>query len=97
MGLLFEWDSKKAALNIAKHSVSFAEATTIFGDKRSITIPDPKHSQKEARFVTIGKTFSTNVIVVVYTERGNKIRIISARQASRKERKTYEEIYEQES
>jgi uncharacterized DUF497 family protein len=97
MCLVFEWDSKKAAINIAKQSVSFAEATTIFGDKFSITIPDPKHSQKEARFVTIGKTISAQVIVVVHTERGDKIRIISARQASRKERKTYEEIYEQES
>ena len=97
MGLVFEWDSKKAAINIEKHSVSFAEATTIFGDKFSITIPDLKHSQKEARFVTIGKTISAQVIVVVHTERGDKIRIISARQASQKERKTYEEIYEQES
>ena len=92
MPLSFEWDGKKARSNAKKHGVSFAEASTIFGDALSMTISDPTHSQAEERFVTIGSSYRGKLLVVVHTERDDNIRIISARPASRRERKTYEEI-----
>ncbi|MGI8965802.1 MAG: BrnT family toxin [Limisphaerales bacterium] len=70
---------------------SFEEATTAFGDERSVTIPDPDHSQAEHRFILIGKSLNDRILVVIHTERGDNLRIISARPASRNERKTYEE------
>ena len=91
MPLSFEWDENKAKSNLAKHGVSFAEATTVFGDPQSLTIPDPEHSQTEDRFVSMGSSHRQKLLVVVHTERGDSIRIISARRASRKERKSYEE------
>ena len=91
MPLNFEWDEKKAKSNMAKHAVSFAEATTVFGDPLSLTIPDPAHSQAEDRFIIIGSSHRRKLLVVVHTERGDNIRIISARPASRRERKSYEE------
>ena len=91
MGLFFEWDARKALVNLFKHSVSFEEASTAFGDLNSITITDPVHSQDEDRFVLLGQTYGGKIVVVVHTERGENIRIISARKASRKERRTYEE------
>jgi uncharacterized DUF497 family protein len=90
MALTFEWDPNKAKTNLAKHRVSFEEATTIFRDGFSITIPDPLHSEMENPFVTIGSSHRGKLIVVVHTERGNNIRIISARPASRRERRSYE-------
>jgi uncharacterized protein len=90
MALTFEWDTNKAKRNLAKHGVSFEESSTVFGDQRSLTIPDPGHSQHEERFVTIGASHRAKLLVVVYTERGDNIRIISARVASRRERKSYE-------
>jgi uncharacterized DUF497 family protein len=90
--LTFEWDSRKARSNLAKHGVGFEEASTIFGDPLSLTIPDPEHSLAEKRYVTMGKTFNGKLLVVVHTDRGDNIRIISARRASRRERKSYEEI-----
>jgi uncharacterized DUF497 family protein len=89
--LTFEWDANKAASNLAKHAVSFEEAATVFGDPVSITIPDPAHSQIEVRFVILGRSHHGRLLVVVHTERGDNIRIISARLASRHERKQYEE------
>ncbi len=89
--LTFEWDANKAGSNLAKHSVSFEEAATIFGDPVSITVPDPAHSQIEVRFVILGRSHHGRLLVVVHTERGDNIRIISARLASRHERKQYEE------
>lgn len=89
MGIVFEWDSNKAKTNVLKHNVSFEEATTVFGDNRSITIDNPLRSLHEKRFVTIGISAKKRILVVVHTERGEKIRIISARPASRKERKQY--------
>ena len=89
--LPFEWDANKAASNLAKHAVSFEEAATVFGDPVSITIPDPAHSQIEVRFVILGRSHHGRLLVVVHTERGDNIRIISARLASRHERKQYEE------
>jgi uncharacterized DUF497 family protein len=91
MALQFEWDTAKAKSNSEKHGVSFEEAATVFGDAMSLTINDPDHSQTEDRFITIGSSHTGKILVVVHTERGDNIRIISARRASRKERKTYEE------
>jgi len=91
MPVNFQWDANKAKTNLAKHSVSFEEATTVFGDPLSLTIPDPAHSQTEDRFIVLGKSHAQKLLVVVHTERGDSIRIISARRASRRERKTYEE------
>jgi hypothetical protein len=87
----FEWDANKAESNQAKHGIRFEEATTVFGDPRSVTIPDPAHSQTEDRFVILGRSHLDKLLVVVHTERGDNIRIISARHASRRERKCYEE------
>ena len=94
MPLTFEWDSRKARSNLAKHGVGFQEASTIFGDLLSLTIPDPEHSLSEERYITVGRAFSGKLLVVVHTERGDNIRIISARRASRRERKFYEKIIE---
>jgi uncharacterized DUF497 family protein len=91
MPLSFEWDKNKAKSNQAKHGIDFAEAATVFGDPLSLTIPDPEHSQAEDRFIIIGTSHRRKLLVVVHTERGDNIRIISARRASRKERKSYEE------
>jgi len=89
--LLFEWDSEKAKTNIKIHRVSFDEASTVFGDPLSLTIYDPLHSDEEIRFVIIGSSYKNHILVVVHTERKNKIRIISARKATKNERKQYEE------
>jgi len=89
MALSFEWDPAKAAANLAKHGLSFQLAATAFGDPRSLTIPDPKHSLTENRLVLLGRTSDGSIVVVVHVERGDRIRLISARRASRKERITY--------
>ncbi len=91
MSLQFEWDPIKARSNIAKHGVSFDEASTVFQDAMSIVIGDPLHSVDEERFVLLGQSCRNRLLVVVHTERGNRIRLISARPANRKERKYYEE------
>jgi uncharacterized DUF497 family protein len=94
MPLTFEWDLRKARLNLTKHGVAFEEASTVFGDPLSLTIPDPEHSQRENRYITMGKTFNGKLLVVVHTDRDDNIRIISARRVSPRERKVYEEIIE---
>lgn len=86
----FEWDSDKADANAEKHSVSFDEAATAFGDPLSLTIPDPDHSDEEDRFVLVGETYEARLVVVVFTERGERFRIISARLATGQERRSYE-------
>jgi uncharacterized DUF497 family protein len=91
MGLAFEWDGDKAAANVSKHGVSFEEASTAFGDPLSVTVADPDHSIDESRFVLIGRTVIGRTVVVVHTERGDNIRIISARLATRRESKDYEQ------
>ena len=91
MALNFEWDQKKASDNLAKHGINFDEASTVFSDPLSLTIYDPARSQEEDRFIIIGSSHRQNLLVVVHTERGDNIRIISARHASRSERKDYEE------
>jgi uncharacterized DUF497 family protein len=90
MGLRFVWDQRKADLNLRKHGVSFQEATSVFADTLSITIPDPDHSASETRFLDLGLSHRNRLLVVSYTERGKIIRIISARRASPSERKDYE-------
>jgi len=89
--LSFEWDPAKAKANQRKHGVSFSEAATAFGDPLSLTIPDPEHSVGEARFVFVGLTFQGRLVVVAHVERGDTIRLISARLATRVERRAYEE------
>ena len=90
MGLLFEWDPSKAERNKRIHGVSFDEACTTFGDPLSKTIGDPFHSEDEQRFVLIGQSVGRRVLVVVHSERDERIRVISARLASKKERRSYE-------
>jgi len=91
MALLFEWDPEKGCRNLANHGVSFDEASTAFRDLLSMTIDDPLHSVDEDRFVLIGHSNRNRLLVVVHTERGDRIRIISARPATNKERFYYEE------
>lgn len=83
----FQWDRKKAEQNLKKHRVSFEEATTVFSDPLSLTIPDPLHSAEEDRFVILGESIRRRLLVVVHTYREETVRIISApRDAARKER-----------
>jgi uncharacterized protein len=89
--MLFEWDSKKARSNLAKHGVSFDEAGTAFQDTLSITIADPLRSADEERFILMGHSCRDRLLVVVHTDRGDRVRIISARLANGRERKNYEE------
>jgi uncharacterized DUF497 family protein len=87
----FEWDPDKATRNLAKHGVSFHEAATVFGDPLAITFFDPDHSEDEDRFLTFGLSSAGRLLVVSHTDRGDRTRIISARRATRRERKQYEE------
>lgn len=91
MGLLFEWDPKKALLNAKAHGVSFDEASTAFRDPLSRTIGDPLHSDDEERLVLIGQSIEGRLLVIIHTERNDRIRIISVRLATNKERFRYEE------
>jgi len=100
MALEFEWDPAKAAANVAKHGVSFDEASAVFADPLSSTFPDPRHSLGEERLVIFGMSSRGRVLAVMYIERQDPgaaggeakvIRIISARVATRRERKAYEE------
>jgi uncharacterized DUF497 family protein len=86
----FEWDPQKAAANVAKHGVSFEEASTVFGDPLAVTIPDPLHSVDEPRFVTVGQSSKGLLVVLVHTDR-EVVRIISARRAKPRERRAYGE------
>ena len=82
----FEWDPRKATGNLRKHGVSFDEAMTVFADWESITIPDPDHSEEEERFIVIGISARGRILVVSHVERGENVRIISARRADARER-----------
>ncbi|MEP7352400.1 MAG: BrnT family toxin [Acidobacteriota bacterium] len=86
----FEWDTAKAQSNVEKHGVSFAEALTVFADPLEVTIPDPDHSEDEERFLSLGYSAQGTLLVVSYTERERRIRLISAREAILRERKKYE-------
>ena len=87
----FSWDPKKAADNLEKHGVSFEEARTVFQEDYFIAFADPDHSIDERRFIILGMSISNRLLVVSYTERNGRIRIISTREATRRERKYYEE------
>jgi len=87
----FEWDADKAAANVAKHGVAFPEAATVFGDPLATTVPDPEHSDAEERWLTTGESTARRVLIVWHTNRGDRIRIIGARQATPNERRSYEQ------
>lgn len=87
----FEWDTSKAQRNLRKHGVSFHEAATVFGDPLAITFHDPDHSFSEKRFITMGMSQAQRLLIVAHADRGETIRIISARKTMRAERKYYEE------
>ena len=91
MPVRFVWDAAKASANRRKHGIDFVEATTAFDDPLSITVPDPVHSVGEERLLLVGGTALGRLVVVAHTDEGAQIRIISARAATRRERKTYEE------
>ncbi len=90
----FDWDKKKAALNLKKHGISFKEAKSVFRDQNARLIHDPEHSDVEERFILLGLSLKMRILVVVhcYRENAELIRIVSARRASNNERKQYEEL-----
>lgn len=87
----FEWDSAKARKNLQKHGVSFEEASSVFYDQLAVTGADPDHSEGEERLITFGMSSQGRLLVVAHTERGEAIRIISARVTTQSERHIYEE------
>jgi len=89
VGYTFEWDADKAAANYRKHGITFPEAATAFGDPLAITIPDVRHSVDEDRYALIGRSERDRLLVVMHTDRGHAIRIISARTATPRERRKY--------
>jgi hypothetical protein len=88
--LIFEWDEEKSQKNFRKHKVSFEEAKSVFNDPFALTIPDPKHSSGEYRYIDIGYSSKGRILVVVYSERRSNIRIISCRKATKSEQRVYE-------
>jgi uncharacterized DUF497 family protein len=89
--VVYEWDSSKAAANLKKHRVAFTEAATVFLDPLALTYQDPDHSEGEQRYITLGESTRGRVILVAHLDRGDGIRIISARRATRKEAHEYGE------
>lgn len=94
--LEFEWHPLKATANLSKHKVSFEEAKTIFGDEKHLEIPDCEHSDDEMRYLAIGRSEQARILTLVFTERGMKLRLISARVAEPWERREYESGNERE-
>ncbi|HWA97216.1 MAG TPA: BrnT family toxin [Pirellulales bacterium] len=90
-GIEFEWDDEKAARNLAKRRVAFHEAATVFGDPRAVTYFDPDHSHDEDRFLTFGYSSNGRLLAVTHADRGLRTRIVSARRATRRERKKHDE------
>jgi len=90
MGLAFEWDKNKASVNKRKHGVTFEEASTVFADPLAITIYDLVHSDEEDRYIILGQSQRQRLLVVAFTDRDDRIRIICARVATRGERRDYE-------
>jgi uncharacterized DUF497 family protein len=86
----FAWDPNKAESNLRRHVVSFHEAATVFGDPLSTTVPDPDHSLEEERYIIVGTSHRGRISMVAHTEQGDHIRIISARELTRSERRQYE-------
>jgi uncharacterized protein len=91
LALAFEWDPKKAAVNLAKHKVSFEEAASAFGDPLGKIVADPRHSAVEERLVLLGVSRRGRLLAVMYAERERKIRVPSSRKATRREKRDYEE------
>ncbi len=91
MALNFEWDARKSVSNLAKHGVSFEEATSVFADPFGRITSDPRHSVDEERCVLLGVSLRRRLLAVMYVERGDMIRLIGARPATRQERRDYEE------
>ncbi len=91
MALTFEWDENKALENYRKHGIDFEEAKTVFNDPSATTIYDPDHSINEDRFIDLGRSSKERILVVVYTERNETIRLISSRMATKRECWRYEE------
>jgi uncharacterized DUF497 family protein len=87
----FEWDPAKARLNRRKHDVTFQEAASVFDDALSLTYSDPDHSSTESRFITMGRSSAGKILIIAHTDFNDSIRIISAREASRREKRHYEE------
>ena len=94
--MIYEWDPKKAKANQRKHGVSFDEAASVFLDPLAVTFPDPDHSGEEFREITIGRSASQRVVFLSHPRRGDRTRLISARKATRRERKQYEESISEE-
>ena len=90
----FEWDVRKAARNLRKHKVSITRAATVFGDFLGTTAADPAHSADEQRYITVGLSNSGRLLMVAHAERGDRIRIISARTLTAKEKRAYENTKE---
>ena len=88
--IAFEWDRNKDEANRRKHGIGFAEAITVFDDPLSLTIADPDHGAGEERSIIIGMSGERNLLIVVHTEREERIRVISARPATKYERRNYE-------
>lgn len=91
MAIEFEWDAQKAEANRTKHGVSFEEAATVFGDSLAVIFDDEAHSIEEYREIIIGHSDRSRLLLVSFTERSEKIRIISSRRATKRERRDYEE------
>jgi uncharacterized protein len=91
LALEFKWDPQKAAANLAKHKVSFEEAASVFGDPLGRIVADPRHSAEEDRFVLLGLSQNQRLLAVMYVDRDEVVRIISARRATRRERRNYAE------
>ena len=91
MGYEFEWDPVKAASNLKDHKVLFDEASTVFGDPLAMLMADPDHSEEEERYLLLGASLPGRLLVVSFAERPPKTRLISARKATRRERRQYEE------
>ena len=89
--MVYEWHAAKAKANLQKHGVSFDDAATVFLDPMALTYPDPYYSGEEEREITIGRTAGHRIVFVSHCQRGNRLRIISARRATRRERSQYEE------
>lgn len=90
VSLKVEWDPAKAESNLRKHGVTFEEAATVLGDPLSITLDDPDHSESEPRFLLVGRAATGRLLIVAITERGEAVRVISARLMTPRERRVYE-------
>ena len=90
MGFQVEWDAEKAEQNLRKHGISFEEALTVLADPLSLTLPDPDHSAEEQRMLVLGRSTADRMLIVSITERGEGVRLISARAMTPRERRSYE-------